>query len=245
MAVESEAQLKNNEEFVVGSSRCDTSNRTVPSIIDKTASIITKMDNHINTMQSRLEIYDVKDYNQTHNNSHSIDPRFPTVGAGLKSKRRAKNYLPSRRLNEASDAFNLTNDAQVSDDSVNLDVSLSRWEERVGPAELERAVLSLLEFGQFTAAKQLQDKLSPTTTPHEFLLMDATLNLAAISPVNKKIPKSKLDEQVQSIIQSHDIMADVNLMEPLQVRMLMRASLLFFYFVITDKLIGIVMNCFA
>lgn len=240
--MESEAQLKNNEEIVVGSSRADMANRSVPNIIDKTASIITKMDSHINTMQSRLEIYDAKDHNQTHYSSHSFDPRFPTVGATLKSKRRAKNYLPSRRLNEAPDAFNLTNDAQFPDESANLEVSLSRWEERVGPAELERAVLSLLEFGQFTAAKQLQDKLSPTTTPHEFLLMDAALKLAASSRVNKKVPKSALDEQIQLVIQSHDIITDLNLVEPLQVRMLMLASLLFVYY---DKLIGIVMNCFV
>ncbi|CAM8951081.1 unnamed protein product [Rhodiola kirilowii] len=216
LAVESEAQLKSNEEIIIGSSCGDTANRSVPNIIDKTASIITRMDNHINSMRSRSEKHDVKDY-QTHKNTQLFDPSFPTVGAGSKSKRRAKSYLPSRRLMEATDASNLIDDVQVPDENVTLEVSLSRWEERVGPAELERAVLSLLEFGQITAAKQLQDKLSPTTTPPEFFLMDAALKLAAMSPPNTKVPKSVLDEQVQSVIQSHDIMTNLSLVEPLQV----------------------------
>uniref|UniRef100_A0A7N0TN62 Spatacsin C-terminal domain-containing protein n=1 Tax=Kalanchoe fedtschenkoi TaxID=63787 RepID=A0A7N0TN62_KALFE len=228
LAVESEAQVKNNGEIPLGSTRGDTSNRSVPNIIDKTASIITRMDSHINATRNRSEKHDVKDYNHTHNNDiQFFDPSFPTIGAGSKSKRRSKSYFPSRRLMEPTEritdfgngpsASGLINDVKLPDDNANLEVSLSRWEERVEPAELERAVLSLLEFGQITAAKQLQEKLSPTTTPPEFLLVDAALQLAAMSPPDMKVPMSLLDEQVQSVIQSHHIMANQNLVEPLQV----------------------------
>ncbi|CAB4268974.1 unnamed protein product [Prunus armeniaca] len=44
-----------------------------------------------------------------------------------------------------------------------------------------KAVLSLLEFGQIAAAKQLQHKLSPVKVPSEFVLVDAALKLAAMS----------------------------------------------------------------
>ena len=96
-------------------------------------------------------------------------------------------------------------------------MSFSRWEERVGPAELERAVLSLLEFGQIAAAKQLQHKLSPVKVPSEILLVDAALKLAAMSTPSKKVSVAMLDEEVRSVIRSHHIPIDQHEVDTVQV----------------------------
>ncbi|XP_071710839.1 uncharacterized protein [Rutidosis leptorrhynchoides] len=78
-----------------------------------------------------------------------------------------------------------------------MDLSNSIWEERIGPAELERAVLSLLEFGQISAARQLQHKLSPSHFPSKFVLVDAALKLAAISTPSNKVVVSMLKPRSQ------------------------------------------------
>ncbi|KAG6736944.1 hypothetical protein POTOM_060108 [Populus tomentosa] len=96
-------------------------------------------------------------------------------------------------------------------------MSFSKWEERVGPAELERAVISLLEFAQITASKQLQYKLSPAHTPHEFILVDVTLKLATLSTPGSKISISMLDEEVRSVVKSHNILTEQHLVDPLQI----------------------------
>ncbi|OWM82276.1 hypothetical protein CDL15_Pgr001850 [Punica granatum] len=214
LAVESEAQMKSTGDFSLFNSNLDTVSGSCSSIIDKTASIITKMDNHITAMRNKTtEKLDLRDNTQE--------------GVAQRQKRRVK-ASPSRRSaietvdrnTDSEDGFSNMNarvDLQLPDENVKLEVSLSRWEERVGPEELERAVLSLLEFGQISAAKQLQHKLSPTHVPSEFFLVNAALKLAAVSTPWSEIPISILDDEVRSVIQSYNIPMEKHLIDPLQV----------------------------
>lgn len=226
LAVESEAQVKNEGDFsLTGSNQENTS-----SIIDRTANVITKMDNHINAMKNRIvEKHDARENNQAHFKSQLLDASSSTAAGGsTKTKRRAKGYMPSRRQlldsvdkstdpEDNSGPVNPRNDSPLQDESSTIEMSFPKWEERVGPAELERAVLSLLEFGQISAAKQLQHKLSPAHIPSEFILVDAALKLAAISTASVEVSISILDKEVLSVIRSYNILNDQLLINPLQV----------------------------
>lgn len=209
LAVESEAQVKSEGELTLNNPSREAGYGKGSSIVDHTASIVTKMDNHINTMRTRNERNDPRDNDMPHQrNLHVIDA---TISTSLKSKRRAKNIVPSRKpLVDAEKAAE-------SEESSRVDISLSKWEESVGPDELERAVLSLLEFGQISAARQLQHKLSPSHFPSEFILVDAALKLAAISTPSSKVAISMLDDEVRSVIQLHNLPTDHQFVDPLQV----------------------------
>ncbi|XP_028112522.1 uncharacterized protein LOC114310657 isoform X1 [Camellia sinensis] len=231
LAVESEAQVKSEGDFTLASSIREPGTGKSSNIIDRTASIITKMDNHINAMRTKTsERNDARENNQTHHKiSQVVDSSFSTsMGGNAKAKRRAKGLAPSRRplmdttekIIDSEDgvaALYFRNDLHLQDENFRIESSFSRWEERVGPEELERAVLSLLEFGQITAAKQLQNKLSPAHIPPEFVLVDAALKLAVISTPCNKVSISMLDEEVRSIIQSYNILIDHHVVEPLEV----------------------------
>lgn len=232
LAVESEAQVKSEGgDLTFTSSSGDPIIGRSSNIVDRTASIIAKMDNHMNTMRSRsVEKIDTKENNQAYyKNSLVVDANFATTAGGnTKTKRRAKGYLLPRRpvmdtldkSTDPEDGSNLLesrNDLQLQDENFKLEVSFSRWAERVGPGELERAVLSLLEFGQITAAKQLQHKLSPGHMPFEFILVDAALKLASLSTPSCEVPISMLDEDLRAVIQSYRILPDRHLVNPLQV----------------------------
>lgn len=233
LAVESEAQVKSEGDFsLTSSTRENTSN-----IIDRTANIITKMDNHINAVRNRLaEKHDTRENNQANYKNQVLDASSSTTSGGsTKAKRRAKGYVPSRRQlvdsvdkstepEDSSVPLNFRNDSQLQDESLTMEMSFTKWEERVGPAELERAVLSLLEFGQITAAKQLQHKLSPAHVPSEFVLVDVALKLAAISTPNREVSISMLDEEVRSVIQSYNIVTNQYFIYPLQVSVLISLS---------------------
>ncbi|KAI9108709.1 hypothetical protein K1719_020356 [Acacia pycnantha] len=225
LAVESETQMKNEGDFTI--STRDTVNKNDTNIIDRTASIIAKMDNHINTMRNRtVEKYESKENNQISYKNQTVDAGFLTGNS--KTKRRAKGYLPSRRqplesvdksadTDDGSGPLSFKNELQLQEENLKVEMFFSRWEERVGAAELERAVLSLLEFGQITAAKQLQYKLSPGQMPSEFRLVDAALKLAAISTPPCNVSMSMLDEEVLSVLQSYDIVGDQHNIDPQQI----------------------------
>lgn len=214
LAVESEAQMKSTGDFTLFRSNQDIVGGSSSSIIDKTASIIMKMDNHITAMRNRTtDKHDSRDNMQE--------------GVAQRQKRRVKASAPSRRSaidtvdrsadsEDVSSNLNAKADLQLPD-NLKLEVSLSRWEERVGAEELERAVLSLLEFGQISAAKQLQNKLSPAYAPSEFFLVNAALKLAAVSTPLSEISISILDDEVRSVIQSNNIPIDKHLIDPLEV----------------------------
>lgn len=227
LAVESEAQVKGEGDFTLTSSIVPGSGMS-SNIIDRTASIITKMDNHMNAARIKTsERNEARENNQTHHKiSQVVDAGFSNT---TKTKRRAKGIAPSRRpfmdtIEKSTDAddgfaaFSNRNDLHLQDENFKIDSSFSRWEERVGPEELERAVLSLLEFGQISAAKQLQNKLSPGHIPPEFVLVDTALKLAAISTPSNGVSRSMLDEEVRSVIQSYNILIDNHVVDPLEVR---------------------------
>lgn len=69
----------------------------------------------------------------------------------------------------------------VEDDFPAPDDETRGWEERVGEGEVERAVLALVEVGQVTAARQLQQKLAPSHVPLELLLVEAAQKIATLS----------------------------------------------------------------
>ncbi|KAH0685080.1 hypothetical protein KY289_022832 [Solanum tuberosum] len=228
LAVESETQVKSEGELTL-SSREPASGKG-PNIIDRTASIITKMDNHINSVRNKSgERNDTRESNQSHLKATQMsDSSSGTILGSAKVKRRAKGFVPSRkfladpvdRSNEpetGSINFNVKEDSQVPDENLKIEATFSKWEERVGPAELERAVLSLLEFGQIAASRQLQHKLSPGCIPSEFKLVDAALKLAAIATPNNKASILVLDGELRSVMQSYDLFPNQHVIDPLQV----------------------------
>lgn len=228
LAVESETQVKSEGELTL-SSREPASGKG-PNIIDRTASIITKMDNHINSVRNKSgERNDTRESNQSHLKATQMsDSSSGIILGSAKVKRRAKGFVPSRkfladpvdRSNEpetGSINFNVKEDSQVPDENLKIEATFSKWEERVGPAELERAVLSLLEFGQIAASRQLQHKLSPGCIPSEFKLVDAALKLAAIATPNNKASILVLDGELRSVMQSYDLFPNQHVIDPLQV----------------------------
>ncbi|KAF9603991.1 hypothetical protein IFM89_039345 [Coptis chinensis] len=237
LAVESEAQMENEREFTLPISSQNLPSGSTSNIIDRTASNISKMDNHLNARRSRaMEKSDMRESNLTHPHNPQVLSTSPlaTAVGSAKTKRRAKSYVHSRKLlaetvDKSSDpedgptsptgfSNELYKSSQPQDENVKLEASVSRWEERIGPEELERAVLSLLEFGQVTAAKQLQHKLSPDHVPSEFSLVDVALKLAAMStPARSEGSISMLDEDVLSVIQSYNITTENCYSDSLQV----------------------------
>lgn len=229
LAVESEAQLKGERgSSLTRSSQGQMSGHSA-NIVDQTADLITNMDSHINVMNGRVPGKgDVKDNNfLLHKSAPTWDVGFSNTAGGTKTKRRTKVYGSSRRtVAEVTDRsadveehfnapFNFKYDFQ--DENLRLDASFSSWEERIGPTELEKAVLSLLEFGQATAAKQLQHKLSSGHVPLELKIVDAALKFAGLSTPLQKLSFSILDEDLCSLIHSYNIPTEDQLVDPLQV----------------------------
>jgi len=112
------------------------------------------------------------------NRGHVLHKRAPLDSAERGQSDSEDNLLSSIspiRSNEHGGVF------PSFEENIKIEAALAGWEERVGAAELERAVLSLLEVGQIAAAKQLQHKLSPTHVPSELLLIEEALKVAEIS----------------------------------------------------------------
>ncbi|XP_077212898.1 spatacsin carboxy-terminus protein isoform X2 [Tasmannia lanceolata] len=239
LAVESEAQVKTEGDVTLPNYSSNHVGVNITSIIEQTATTITRMDNHLISMRARAtEKNDTRENNQTHPRHLQVldASSSSTAGSSAKTKRRAKSYLSSRRsLMDAADKTSDPDDSsnspcssahsveqfkslQLQEENVRIEASVSGWEERVGPAELERAVLSLLEFGQVTAAKQLHHKLSPAHMPFEFSLVDVALKIASISSSSSsEVSASLLDPEILSVLQSYDIPSDNHLTDPLQV----------------------------
>ncbi|GAB4847712.1 hypothetical protein Ancab_026774 [Ancistrocladus abbreviatus] len=229
LAVESEAQVKSEKDFNLTSSVQERISGNSSSIIDQTANIVMKMDNHINAMETRTsEKADTKENNVTHlKSSQTWDTGIVAAAGSTKAKRRAKGYGSARRsvmdgVDKSTDVEDSSSPpsnfrSEVQDENLRIEASFSRWEDAVGPGELERAVLSLLEFGQITAAKQLQHKLSPGHVPFEFKIVDAALKLAELSTPIQRIPMALLDEDLRSLIQSYNFPAKDYLVDPLQI----------------------------
>uniref|UniRef100_A0A1D1XPJ7 Protein DDB_G0268328 n=3 Tax=Anthurium amnicola TaxID=1678845 RepID=A0A1D1XPJ7_9ARAE len=237
LAVESEAQSRPDVDLSLPSSLQNPAGGNNISIIEQTACVIAKMDNHINDVRTRSnEKNGTREGNQllqrhllaSDSNSQS------TAGSSARTKRRTKASLQLRRplidnadknteideYSSPSNTFKSNSELfrQLPEENGKIETSFSGWEERVRPADLERAVLSLLEFGQITAARQLQQKLSPTSVPSELIIVDAVLKLAAIlSPsYSGVVPLSALDPELSSVIESYGINCS-SIRDPLQV----------------------------
>ncbi|KAF8012156.1 hypothetical protein BT93_I0323 [Corymbia citriodora subsp. variegata] len=229
LAVESEAQVKSEGESSPFSPS-HNSGMDGPGMVDRTASIIAKMDNHMNNMRSRtVEKQDTKEGGGSNLKHQGLDSGLSNfAGGAAKTKRRPKSSAQFKRavvdamdnMVDSEDGIsnlNARNDLQLQDENSKMELPFSRWEERVGQEELERAVLMLLEFGQISAAKQLQHKLSPGHVPSEFLLVDTALKLAAVSTPCSELPVYMIDDEVISVIRSYGILADQQYLNPLQV----------------------------
>ncbi|KAL8160713.1 hypothetical protein V2J09_002250 [Rumex salicifolius] len=236
LAVESEAQMKSERDLNLSSSNQEQMYAKSSNMIDKTADIILKMDSHLNAMKNRAsEKVDGKESNFMQLKSSQAylkgskpwDTGISTATNSMKSKRQAKAHGYPRRF--PADTVERSTDLEdgstplaafrndLEDENVKAEASLSKWEDRIGPAELERAVLSLLEFGQISAAKQLQHKLSPTNVPLEFKFVDAALKLAELSTPPQISSLSLLDKDLCSVIQSYDNFTEDQLVDTLQV----------------------------
>ncbi|CAH8345161.1 unnamed protein product [Eruca vesicaria subsp. sativa] len=228
LAVEAEAHVKNLGACSPSNTRRDIANGNSSNLIDRTASIITKMDNHISSATKNKigEKQDPRPPGQAHQKNQ--DTSTSVYGANTKSKRRAKGNVPQRRhfvdssdrnsdFEDSSSLLNIKSEFQLQEESTGLEISLSKWEESIEPAELERAVLSLLEFGQVTAAKQLQLKLAPENLPSELIVLDSVMKLAMLSTPCIQVPLSMMDDEVRSIIQSQNLKIDQPMIDPLQV----------------------------
>ncbi|XP_057774546.1 uncharacterized protein LOC130993606 isoform X2 [Salvia miltiorrhiza] len=221
LAVESEALVKNEVEDSLISPTREPGAGKSSDLMDRTASIIAKMDNHMNGQRLKSSEKNDRENGQTH-----VRMTQTGDGGGLKTKRRAKGFGSSRKpVSDSGDKkyepesipLNPRDETHYHDESSKIDASLSRWEERVEPAELERAVLSLLDFGHITAARQLQNKLSPDSMPSEFFLIDAALKLAALSTPCNKVSMSMLDNDVLSVMQAYNLRAEQRVIDPLQI----------------------------
>jgi spatacsin len=204
------------------------------SIIEQTADVITKIDNSMSLPSMRAA-----ERNGMMDNNLSRHQRLQlfeynseaTTTNNTRAKRRGKTNLPLRRgVNDNSEsstddsgdnskifhhgaqARNLLSEEEFA----KMEASLSGWEQHVRPADMEKAVLSLLEFGQITAAKQLQQKLSPSYVPEELVLVDVALRVADIGS-NGEISLSCFDAEALSILQSLEIASSRNMIDPSQV----------------------------
>lgn len=237
LAVEAEAQLKNEGSFTTQNHASNVVGGKRNNIIDQTASIIASMDGHLNSFKAKIvERTDARESNglQLHIIQDSdVNISSTTLFGHPKTKRRAKNYAPARKLIvdtekaiELEDTSNVyassINDIQYvreQEDNLKYATSISGWEERLGPAELERAVLSLLEFGQIAAAKQLHHKLSSTNVPPELFLVDVALKFAiTLSPSDgREISFLELEPEVLTALQSLGISYHNKSTDPMQV----------------------------
>lgn len=212
LAVESDQVKSEGEDLLTYISR-DPGAGKGSNLIDQTASIITKMDNHINSLRLRSSEKNDKENGQTHARITQMKRR--TKGFG--SSRKPFFDAGDKKYESETSPLNHKDETHFLDENLKIDASLSRWEERVEPAELERAVLSLLDFGQITAARQLQNKLSPENAPSEFSLVDAALKLAALSTPSNKVFVSMLDDEVRSVLKSYNLLTDHRVIDPIRV----------------------------
>lgn len=235
MAVESETQFK--ADLTSPGSVQNLAGGNSTSIIEQTASVITKMDNHIHVMRMKAaDRNGTRENNLPHHRySQFSESSSATAANNTRLRRRPKPYLPLRRpvidnIDNDSDDYpnsprnsksngDLSRNFLLQEDSMKIEASVSAWEEKVRPAEMERAVLSLLEFGQITAAKQLQQKLSPEHVPLEFILIDAALKLAVLSSSNDsgELSVSVFDSDVLPVIQSVNVPLSNQMIDPFQV----------------------------
>ncbi|VAH57992.1 unnamed protein product [Triticum turgidum subsp. durum] len=236
LAVESETHSKADGESSVVSQSLAIGNST--SIIEQTADVITKIDSSMSLPSMKAaERNGMRDNNlSNHQHLHLFEynSEATTTTNNARAKRRGKTNLPLRRgvtdnvessTNDSDDNSKVFFRSKIGEQARNLlseeefakmEASLSGWEQHVRPADMEKAVLSLLEFGQITAAKQLQQKLSPSYVPEELVLVDVALRVANDGG-DGEINLLSFDTEALSILQSLQIASGSNMIDPSQV----------------------------
>uniref|UniRef100_A0A0D9Y480 Spatacsin C-terminal domain-containing protein n=1 Tax=Oryza glumipatula TaxID=40148 RepID=A0A0D9Y480_9ORYZ len=221
LAVESESQCKADGEYAPSSVTQNLATGNNTNIIEQTADVITKIDNSMSSPRMRItERNGIRDNNTPSFHQHL--QLFESNGEGVhntRARRRSKTNTLLRRvakdsvessINDSGDNSNSFNSSKIAgqarsllseEEFAKMEVSLSGWEQNVRPVDMEKAVLSLLEFGQITAATQLQQKLSPSYVPEELVLVDIALRVANNSS-NGEISLSCFDPEALSILQS-------------------------------------------
>ncbi|CAL4895148.1 unnamed protein product [Urochloa decumbens] len=237
LAVESESQSKADGEFASSAVAHNIAVGNNTSIIEQTADVITKIDSNMSSPHMKAaERNGVRDNLSCQHVQlfESNSEASSTTTNNTRSKRRLKTNLPLRRgvndnfesrTNDLDNNSNNFHSSKIGEQARNLlseeefakmEASLSDWEQNVRPVDMEKAVLSLLEFGQITAAKQLQQKLSPSYIPEELVLVDVALRIANNSS-NGGISLSCFDTEALSILQSLGVASSSNMIDPLQV----------------------------
>lgn len=219
--MESESQCKADGEYAPSSVTQNLATGNNTNIIEQTADVITKIDNSMSSPRMRItERNGIRDNNTPSFHQHL--QLFESNGEGVhntRARRRSKTNTLLRRvakdsvessINDSGDNSNSFNSSKIAgqersllseEEFAKMEVSLSGWEQNVRPVDMEKAVLSLLEFGQITAATQLQQKLSPSYVPEELVLVDIALRVANNSS-NGDISLSCFDPEALSILQS-------------------------------------------
>lgn len=108
----------------------------------------------------------------------------------------------------------------VEEEAQGADDETRGWEERVGEGEVERAVLALVEVGQVTAARQLQQKLAPGHVPLELLLVEGAQKIATLSLPTAKgsVVPAFLHPTVVECLRSMNLFESFSSVTPMQVR---------------------------
>ncbi|KAM0918673.1 hypothetical protein ACQ4PT_008706 [Festuca glaucescens] len=236
LAVESETHLKADGECAPSAVTQNLAIGNTTSIIEQTADVITKIDNSMSLPSMRAaERNGMMDNNLSrHQHLQLFEYNSETTTTNnTRAKRRGKTNLPFRRgvndnsgssTSDSGDNSNFFHHSKIDEQARNLlseeefakmEASLSGWEQHVRPADMEKAVLSLLEFGQITAAKQLQQKLSPSYVPEELVLVDVALRVAD-NGSNGEISLLCFDTEALSILQSLEIASSSNMIDPSQ-----------------------------
>ncbi|KAL2630311.1 hypothetical protein R1flu_014997 [Riccia fluitans] len=201
--------------------------------VDRTAVAVAVVDSHLK--RSNLRKMDAEGLVRAQS-VDAITGSSPTRAGTSKFKRRAKEQAQVKRMqldiseSTASDSdgspgratFERRNGNQVStaeEIALKTDDVVGSWEEKVGELEVERAVLALLEVGQVPAAKQLQQKLSPGHVPLELSLVEAALQVAALSTPTTKglVTTSVIQPSVVEYLQAEKLLEDLAAVTPMQV----------------------------
>ncbi|KAL6626875.1 hypothetical protein ACP70R_030601 [Stipagrostis hirtigluma subsp. patula] len=220
LAVESDSQSKADGEFAASSVAQNVAVGSSTSIIEQTADVITKIDGNMSSPSMKAtEKNGLRDNLSRQQQPFESNNEASTATNNTRAKRRVKANIPLRRgvndnvesrTDDLDNSLHNFHSSKMGEQARNLlseeefakmEASLSGWEQNVRPVDMEKAVLSLLEFGQITAAKQLQQKLSPSYVPEELVLVDVALRVANNSS-DGDISLSCFDTEALSTLQS-------------------------------------------
>ncbi|EPS69685.1 hypothetical protein M569_05077, partial [Genlisea aurea] len=215
--VESHAKSEGEDSSTLSTKASGAGNDS--NIIDHTANITMKIDKYVSMLRKKSveKTTERENSHQAHSSGSAWVNRTKRRAKGIGLSKKPFLDASEKKYESESVTINLRDDSISLDESLKVHSSSWIWEERVEPAELEMAVLSLLDFGQITAARQLQAKLSPENTSSEILLVDTALKLAELSTPNHIVSMSNLDNDVRIVIESFDLPTDNDLIDPLKV----------------------------